>query len=192
MKVGFDFSTVYVRDAAFAGVADALIELMGEAERVPTRERGLEPTPDASCAAKRVRSFAVMPEHNGWIAILEDGHALDDGGLAEGLSDVLQTETLHLTYSDAEGTWSFVKYWEGQPLEAGGSDDADYDTAALEFVESHMLPHFGVYYEEVAAALGGDTPALADSLAVVGEIVPNVPPGTEVLTFQRPGKPLPH
>jgi hypothetical protein len=191
MKVGFEFSTVYVRDASYAAVEDALIELMGEAERVPTRERGLEPTPDPSTAAKRVRSFAVMPQQDGWIAVLEDGHALDDGGLAEGLSELLRSETLHLAYSDAQGTWSFVKYWEGQPLEAGGSDDADYDTAALEYVQSQALPHFGVYYEEVAAAMGGDAASLAGSLAVVGEIVPNVPLGTEVLTFQRPGKPLP-
>lgn len=191
MKVGFEFGTVYVKDASFARVEDALVALMSESERLPTRERGLEPTPDSSIAAKRVRSFAIMPEHDGWIAILEDGHARDDGGVAEGLSDLLGTETLHLSYSDDAGEWSFVKYWEGQPLEAGGSDDADYDAAALEFVATNALPNFGVYYEEVAAALGGDTPALAGSLAVVGEIVPNVPAGTEVLTFRRPGKPLP-
>lgn len=192
MKVGFEFGTVYVKDARFGSVEAALAALMSESERLPTRERGLEPTPDPSSASKRVRSFAIMPEHDGWTAILEDGHARDDGGLAEGLSDLLRTETLHLDYSDDAGEWSFVKYWEGQPLEAGGTDDADYDTAALEFVASHALPHFGVYYEEVAAALGGDTPALAGSLSVVGEIVPNVPAGTEVFTFQRPGRPLPH
>ncbi|MDQ6781620.1 MAG: hypothetical protein M3Z37_10780 [Candidatus Eremiobacteraeota bacterium] len=192
MKVGFEFGTVYVKDASFGSVEDALIELMTESDRLPTQERGLEPTPDSSIAAKRVRSFAVMPQHDGWTAILEDGHPRDDGGLAEGLSDLLRAETLHLRYSDAAGEWSFVRYWEGQPLEAGGSDDADYDAAALEFVQSTALPHFGVYYEEVAAALGGDTPALAGSLSVVGEIVPNVPAGTEVFTFQRPGKPLPH
>ena len=191
MKVGFDFSTVYVRDASFVKVEAALVELMGESERVPTHARGLEPTPDVSSASKRVRSFAVMPEQDGWIAVLEDGHALDDGGLAEGLSDLLQTETLHLAYSDADGNWAFVKFWEGQPLEAGGSDDADYDASALEFVQTQSLPFFGVYYEEVAAALGADAPALAGSLSMVGDIVPNVPIGTEVLTFERPGKPLP-
>jgi len=191
MKVGFDFSTVYVRDATFAAVQDALIQLMGDTERLPTHERGLEPTPDLKSAAKRVRSFALMPVQDGWIAVLEDGHALDDGGVAEGLSELLQTETVHLSYSDPKGMWSFVKYWEGQPLEAGGSEDFDYDAAALEFVHNQLLPHFGVYYEEVAAAMGGDSPALAGSLAVAGEIVPNVPLGTEVLTFQRPGKALP-
>ena len=191
MILGFDFSTVYVRDATFGRVKSALTELMGEGERVLTRERGLEPTPEASTAAKRVRSFAVMPARDGWIAVLEDGHSRDDGGVAEGLSELLQTETLQLSYSDADGSWSFVKYWEGQPLEAGGSDDADYDAAALEFVQAQSLPYFGVYYEEVAAALGGDAAALAGSLAMTGEIVPNLPLGTEVLTFQRPGKPLP-
>ncbi len=188
MKLGFDFGTVYVRDATFADVESALVELMGEAERLPTHERGLEPTPDLSIASKPVRSFALMPQRDGWIAVLEDGHALDDGGVAEGLSDLLQTEALHFAYSDSEGSWSFVRYWQGQPLEAGGTDDEDYDTAALEFIQTQSLPYFGVYYEEVAAAAGADAPALAGSLSIVGDIVPNLPIGSEVLTFQRSRK----
>ena len=191
MKVGFDFGTVYVRGATLPQVRSALVELMEEADRLPTQARGLEPTPELSTAAKRVRSFALLPEHDGWIGVLEDGHSRDDGGVAEGLSDLLQTDALHLAYSDEQGSWSFVKYWQGQPLEAGGTDDADYDASALDFVEGLALPYFGVCYEEVAAAAGPDAPALAGSLLVVGDIVPNIPIGTEILTFRRPGKPLP-
>jgi hypothetical protein len=190
-SVGFHFSTVYVHDVSLMRVREALTRVMGETERVPTNERGLEPDPDSFIAHKRIRSFALMPEHDGWVAILEDGHALDDGGVAEGLSELLQAETMLLVYSDTEELWSFTKYWEGQPLEAGGSDDNDFDAAALEFIEQHNLPYFGVYYEEVAAAAGADAPALAGSLSIVGDIIPKVPIGTEVMTFQRPGRPLP-
>jgi len=189
--MGFHFNTVYVKDRAAREVGDALVELMGESERVQTRERGLEPTPDLATAHKRVRSFAILPERDSWIALLEDGQSLDDGGLAEGLSELLRTETLHLTYSDSVGAWSFTRYWEGQPLEAGGSEDEDFDALALEFVEGQGLPHFGLNYEEVAAAAGPEAPSLAGALGFVGEIVPNVPIGTEVLTFLRPGRPLP-
>jgi hypothetical protein len=189
--MSFHFSTVYVRDVSLARVREAIEDLMSESERLPTFERGLAATPDSRTAHKRVRSFALMPEQDGWVAIFEDGHSLDDGGLAEGLSDLLRAETLLFAYSDREGSWSFTKYWEGQPLDAGGSDNDDFDAEAIEFVESSALPHFGVYYEEVAAATGGDAPSLAGSLSVVGDIIPKVPMGTEILTFQRPGKPLP-
>jgi hypothetical protein len=189
--MGFHFSTVYVREASLAQLRQALVELMGETDRLPTSVRGLEPTPDSSAAYKRIRSFALMPEHDGWVALLEDGQSLDDGGVAEGLSELLQTETLAFAYSDSEALWSFTKFWEGQPLEAGGSDDDDYDATALEFIEANGLPYFGVCYEEVAAAAGEDAPALAGSLTVVGDIVPRLPIGTEVVTFRRPGKPLP-
>ncbi|MBV8203529.1 MAG: hypothetical protein JO195_00710 [Candidatus Eremiobacteraeota bacterium] len=189
--MGFHFSTVYVRDVHLAQVSDALVELMGETERLPTRERGLEPTPEASASLKRVRSFAMMPEHDGWVAILEDGQSLDDGGVAEGLSELLQTEVLAFAYSDTDGMWSFTKYWEGQPLEAGGSDDENFDATALEFIEAGDLPYFGVCYEEVASAAGEDAAALAGSLTVLGDITPRLPIGTQVLTFRRPGKRLP-
>jgi len=189
--MGFHFSTVYVRDVHLAQVSDALVELMGETERLPTRERGLEPTPEASASLKRVRSFAMMPEHDGWVAILEDGQSLDDGGVAEGLSELLQTEVLAFAYSDTDGMWSFTKYWEGQPLEAGGSDGEDFDATALEFIEAGGLPYFGVCYEEVASAAGEDAAALAGSLTVLGDITPRLPIGTQVLTFRRPGKRLP-
>lgn len=189
--MGFDFGTIYLRDVSFVRVREALVELMEETERIAIFERGLEPTPESDTAHKRVRSFAILPEQEGWVAILEDGHSRDDGGVAEGLSELLQAEALYFTYSDAEGAWSFVKYWEGQPLEAGGSDDSDYDAAALEYVNGQALPHFGVYYEEVAASAGEDAPSLAGSHAVIGDIIPKVPIGTEVLTFRRPGKPLP-
>ncbi len=189
--MGFHFNTVYIRDVSFGDVRDSLIELMGETERLPTSERGLEPTPDSCTAHKRVRSFALMPEQDGWVAILEDGQSLDDGGLAEGLSELLQAEAMQLVYSDADGIWSFTRYWEGQPLEAGGSDDEDFDTAALEFVDANGLPHFGVCYEEVASVAGGDAPALAGTLSITGDIIPRVPIGTEIMTFIRPGKPLP-
>src|ERR1700737_3811112 len=92
--VGFHFSTVYVHDVSFHRVRGALVELMSETERVPTNERGLEPDADNYTAHKRVRSFAVLPEHDGWVAILEDGHALDDGGVAEGLSELLLAGTM--------------------------------------------------------------------------------------------------
>lgn len=189
--MAFNFSTVYIRETPLRRVREALVELMGETERLPTSERGLEPTPDSCTAHKRVRSFALMPEQDGWVAVLEDGHSTDDGGLAEGLSELLQGETLQLAYSDDDGTFAFTRYWEGQPLEAGGSDDENYDTAALDFVESQGIPHFGVCYEEVAAAAGSDAPSLAGALGFVGDIVPRLPIGTEVLTFRRPGKPLP-
>jgi hypothetical protein len=189
--MGFHFSTVYVRDVDASQVREALIELMGESERVRISERGLEPTPDASTAHKRIRSFALMPEQDGWVALMEDSQSLDDGGLAEGLSELLQAETLLFTYSDEQGEWSFIKYWEGQPLEAGGSEDDDFDATALDFIESQALPHFGVYYEEIAAAAGLEAPSLAGSLGFVGEIVAKIPIGAEVLTFLRPGKPLP-
>jgi hypothetical protein len=189
--MGFHFSSVYVRDVSLARLREALIELMSETERLPTNERGLEPDSDSYTAHKSVRSFALMPESDGWVAILEDGRSLDDGGLAEGLSELLQAETLLLSYSDSESTWSFTKYWEGQPLEAGGADDEDFDATAIDFVDAHALPYFGVYYEEVAAAAGADVPALAGSLTVVGDIVPKLPIGTEIVTFRRPGRPLP-
>ena len=189
--MGFHFSTVYVHERSLGLVREALVELMNETERWPTTERGLEPTPESASAHKRIRSFALMPEHDGWVAVLEDGQSLDDGGVAEGLSELLQTETLAFAYSDTEALWSFTKYWEGQPLDAGGSDDDDYDATALEFIEASGLPYFGVCYEEVAAAAGEDAPALAGSLAVIGDIVPRLPIGTEVVTFRRPGKPLP-
>lgn len=190
LEIGFNFGTVYVKDATLQRVWGALEELMAESEREPTTQRGLEPTPDTSAAAKRVRSFAIFPEEDGWIAVLEDGHAYDDGGIAEGLSDILQTETLQLSYSDADGHWSYTRYWEGQPLEAGGADDDDYDVSAAEFVRSQALPHFGVYYEEVAAAAGESAPALAGA-EITGTIRPRLPIGTEVVTFLRRGRPHP-
>jgi hypothetical protein len=191
MTMGFHFSSVYVRGVSLSRLREALVELMSETERMPTNERGLEPDADSYTAHKRVRSFALMPEADGWVAVLEDGHSLDDGGLAEGLSEILRAETLLLTYSDAEGMWSFTKYWEGQPLEAGGADDEDFDATAIDFVDANALPYFGVYYEEVAAAAGADVPALAGSLSIIGDIVPKLPIGTEIVTFRRPGRPLP-
>ncbi|HXM19147.1 MAG TPA: hypothetical protein VN934_10140 [Candidatus Tumulicola sp.] len=190
LGIGFNFGTVYVKDATLQSVRTALEELMAESERQPTTQRGLEPTPDTCIAAKRVRSFAIFPEEDGWIAVLEDGHAFDDGGIAEGLSEVLQTETLQLSYSDAEGHWSYTSYWEGQPLEAGGADDDDYDVGAAEFVRSRALPHFGVYYEEVAAAASASAPVLAGA-EIAGSIRPRLPIGTEVVTFLRLGRPHP-
>ena len=181
---GLHFSTVYVRDARLADVRVALQGLMAEGDRLPTLERGLEPTPDPCTAYKRVRSFALMPDENGWIAVLEDGHPLDDGGVAEGISELLAVETLHVAYSDREGFWSYVRYLEGQPLEEGGADDEDYDVSAHGFFETNMLPHFGVYYEEVAAA-ATDAPSLAGSLAFEGAIHPRLPIGTEILTYAR-------
>lgn len=189
--MGFHFSSVYIRDVSLARLREALVELMGETERLPTSERGLAPDADNYTAHKSVRSFALMPQSDGWVAVLEDGHSLDDGGLAEGLSELLQAETLLLIYSDNEGMWAFTKYWEGQPLEAGGADDEDFDATALDFVDQNGLPYFGVYYEEVAAVAGSDVPALAGSLSMAGDIVAKLPIGTEIVTFRRPGKPLP-
>ena len=182
--IGFNFGTVYVKDEPLAHVREAIEELMQESGREPTAERGLEPTPERSVSSKRVRSFAIFPEENGWTAIVEDGHGPDDGGIAEGVSDILQAEVLALAYSDAEGYWSYTRYCEGQPLEAGGADDADFDVSAADFVASSSLPHFGVYYEEVAAAAGDTAPALAGS-EITGNIRPRLPIGTEVVTFVR-------
>ena len=189
--MAFRFGTVYVRERSFAEVRDALTDLMSESDRRPVNERGLEPTPDDTTSAKTVRSFAVLPPEDDWIAVLEDGHPLDDGGVAEGLSDLLRAEVVHLAYDDEGGGWSFESYWEGQPLESGGADDEDYDVSAAEFVNNRSLPHFGVYYEEVAAAAGEAQPVLAGSLGFIGAIVARVPMGTEVLTFRRGGKPHP-
>ncbi|HXW77112.1 MAG TPA: hypothetical protein VEJ20_06865 [Candidatus Eremiobacteraceae bacterium] len=185
--MGFEFGTVYVKGRSQSDVSGALSELMIEAARKPVRERGLEPTPDEHTSSKEVRSFAVLPVEDDWVAVLEDGHPLDDGGVAEGLSDLLQTEALHFVYSDSNGEWSYEMYWEGQPLEAGGADDDDFDVSAADFVEHRLLPHFGVYYEEVAAAAGEGQPALSGSLGFIGNIAPRVPIGTEILTFR--GKP---
>jgi hypothetical protein len=185
--VSFRFGSVYVHERSFVEVRDALIELMAETERARISSRGLDPTPDETTSAKRVRSFAVLPPEGGWITVLEDCHPLDDGGVAEGLSDLLRAEVLHFVYDDVDGFWTFEYYWEGQPLDSGGADDDDYDVSAAEFVESRTLPHFGVYYEEVAAAAGEAQPVLAGALGYVGAIVARVPMGTEVLTFKRLG-----
>ncbi len=190
LGIGFNFGTVYVKDASLARVRTALAEFMAETARVPTAERGLEPTPDLSVASKIVRSFAIFPEEDGWTAVMEDGHAVDDGGVAEGLSEILQTEVVHLAYSDSEGYWSYTRFWEGQPLEAGGADDSDYDVSAADFVAQQSLPHFGVYYEEVAAAAGENAPALAGA-EIAGSIHPRLPIGTEVVTYLRRGRPQP-
>jgi hypothetical protein len=185
----FDFSTVYVRNSDLRAVRDALTELMAETQRAPSAERGLEPTPDAVTSSKQIRSFALLPDGDEWVTVIEDGHPLDDGGVAEGLSDLLQTETLHFVYSDTDGAWSYEMYWEGQPLEAGGADDEDFDVSAADFVAHRSLPHFGVYYEEVAAAVGEEQPALAGALGFVGAIVARVPFGTEIATYVgRPKK----
>ena len=109
------FGTVYVRGAPLGEVGRALEELMADNSLAPTGERGLEPTPDPVTQAKRVRSFALLPEEDGWTTVIEDGHPTDDGGVAEGLSDILQTEVLDFTYSDTDGEWTFTRYWEGQP-----------------------------------------------------------------------------
>jgi|GEM_PF-1569352 len=190
-NLGFHFGSVYVRDASLESVRRALDELMGESAHVRTEERGLDPTPDDLTSAKRIRSFALLPPEDGWVAVLEDGHPPDDGGVAEGLSDLLGGETLHLTYSDSDGYWEFVRYLEGQPLESGGADDTDYDVSALDFVKAQSIPHFGVYYEEVAAAAGEAAPALAGALAVVGNMRPRLPIGTEIVTFKAPPRAVP-
>lgn len=183
--MGFHFGTVYVREVSLSKLSRALEDLMAENDRLPTGERGLEPTPDECTEAKRVRSFALLPEEDGWSAVLEDNHPLDDGGVAEGLSDLLQVETLHLVYSDDDASWSYTRYWEGQPLEAGGTDDEDYDVSAMEFVQSQALPYFGVYYEEVAATADVAAPALASSLVLSGDLNVHLPLGTEIRTFMR-------
>ncbi len=185
------FGTVYVYERSFAQVRDALAELMAETDRRPISERGLEPTPDDTTSAKEVRSFAVLPAEDAWITVLEDGHPVDDGGVAEGLSDLLGAEVVHFAYDDHDGSWSFESYWEGQPLESGGADDEDYDVSASEFISARSLPHFGIYYDEVAAAAGEAQPVLAGALGFVGAIVARVPMGTEILTFRRRGKPHP-
>ena len=179
------FGTVYIRETPLGEVGRALEELMADSSLAPTDERGLEPTPDPVTQAKRVRSFALLPEEDGWTTVIEDGHPMDDGGVAEGLSDILQTETLDFTYSETDGAWTYTRYWEGQPLEAGGADDEDFDVSAQEFIVTQSLPHFGVYYEEVAAAADPSAPSLAGSLGVVGEIRPRLPIGTEVVTYVR-------
>lgn len=189
--MAFRFGSVYVHQRSFGEVRDALVELMAETERVPVNARGLDPTPDETTSAKKVRSFAVLPGEDDWITVLEDGHPLDDGGIAEGLSDLLQAQAIHFMYDDADGVWSYESYWEGQPLESGGADDDDYDVSAAEFIDSRSLPHFGVYYEEVAAAAGEAQPVLAGALGYVGAIVARVPMGTEVMTFRRVGAPHP-
>ena len=186
--MAFKFGTVYVRERPFGEVRDALVELMAETDRLPVTDRGIEPTPDETTSAKIVRSFALLPPEDDWIAVLEDGHPLDDGGVAEGLSDLLQAEVIHLSYDDDEGAWSYEAYWEGQPLESGGADDEDYDVSAAEFVRSRSLPHFGVYYEEVAAAAGEMQP-IVGPIQFIGTIVARVPMGTEVMTFRRGGAP---
>jgi hypothetical protein len=180
--VSFDFGTVYVKDVPLHEVRSALDELMVDATRTPTQERGLEPTPDPVTSSKRIRSFALLPQEDDWTTVIEDGHPLDDGGVAEGLSDILKAETLALTYSDETGGWTYTRYWEGHPLEAGGADDTDYDVSAREFVDTNALPHFGVYYEEVAAASDRNAPALAGAV-LVGDIRPRLPIGTEIATY---------
>jgi len=189
--MAFRFGCVYVRERDFGEVRDALVELMEETDRMPVHERGLEPTPDDTTSAKIVRSFAVLPAEDGWVTVVEDGHPLDDGGVAEGISDLLRAEVLHFAYDDEEGAWSYETYWEGQPLESGGADDEDYDLSGADFVQSKSLPHFGVYYEEVAAAAGDAQPVLAGATHFIGSIVARVPMGTEVLTFRRVGGALP-
>ena len=189
--MSLDFGTVYVRDAALADVRRGLEELMAESAHAPTEERGLEPTPDPVTSAKRVRSFALLPQEDGWTTVVEDGHAKDDGGVAEGLSDILQTETLSFTYSDHDSDWGFTRYWEGQPLEAGGAEDEDFDVSARDFVDAQQLPHFGVYYEEVAAAADRSAPSLAGSTEIVGDIRPRLPIGTEVVTYVAPPRKAP-
>jgi hypothetical protein len=182
--MSLEFGTVYVRDTPLHEVHRALDEVMGDTARVPTQERGLEPTPDPVTSAKRVRSFALLPEENGWTTVIEDGHPIDDGGVAEGLSDILQVETLTLTYSDPDGAWTYTRHLEGQPLEAGGADDEDFDASVHEFVDGQALPHFGVYYEEVAAAADSSAPSLAGA-EIVGDIRPRLPIGTEIVTYVR-------
>jgi hypothetical protein len=185
MIVGLHFGAVFVRSVPMPRVIEALEQLMDETDRERTLARGLEPTPDDVTAEKRVRSFAVLPEEDEWIAILEDGHSLDDGGVAEGLSEILQTETLHFTYSDAQCLWTFIRYVDGQPLDSGGAEDLDYDVTAMQYLEQNAVPHFGVYYEEIAASAGPHAPALEGSLEIFGDITISPPIGTEIATFRR-------
>jgi len=185
MIVGLHYGAVYVRSTPMPRVIGALEELMGDSDLARTMERGLEPARDDVTSEKAVRSFAVLPEEDEWITVLEDGHSLDDGGVAEGLSEILQTETLHFAYSDEQVMWSFVRYIDGQPLDAGGADDSDYDVSAMHFREQNAVPNFGVYYEEVAALAGPDAPALEGSLIIVGDVSVRPPIGTEIVTFQR-------
>jgi hypothetical protein len=189
--MSFHFGTVYVRDAQLPDIRRALDELMSDAGRASTKERGLEPTPDEITSGKAVRSFALLPQEDGWTTVIEDGHPLDDGGVAEGLSDILRTESLVFAYSDLDGLWSYTRYWEGHPLEAGGADDEDFDVSAREFAAQQNLPNFGVYYEEVAAAADETAPSLAGSVGMVGAIRPRLPIGTEIVTFLRAGRPQP-
>ena len=186
--MAFRFGSVYVKERPFGEVRDALVDLMAESDRLPILDRGLEPTPDDTTSAKIVRSFGLLPAEDDWIAIVEDGHPLDDGGVAEGLSDLLRAEVIHFSYDDVEGAWSYETYWEGQPLESGGADDEDYDVSAADFIRARLLPHFGVYYEEVAAA-AGDAQPVVGSPHFVGAVVARVPIGTEILTFRRGGAP---
>jgi len=179
------FGTVYVRDTTLGDVKRALEALMADTARQPTSERGLEPTPDPVTSAKPVRSFALLPPENDWTTVIEDGHPVDDGGVAEGISDILQAETVALTYDEQDGSWSYTRYWEGQPLEAGGADDEEFDVSAREFVGDQALPHFGVYYEEVAAAADRTAPSLAGALEIIGDIRPRLPIGSEVVTYVR-------
>ena len=185
MIVGLHYGAVYVRSVPMRGAIEALEELMADADLARTMERGLEPVRDDVSAEKAVRSFAVLPQEDDWITVLEDGHSLDDGGVAEGLSEILQTETIHFAYSDDQAMWSFVRYIDGQPLDAGGADDADYDVSAMHFREQNAVPNFGVYYEEVAALAGPDAPALEGSLEIAGDVSVRPPLGTEIITFQR-------
>lgn len=185
------YSSVYVRERGFAEVRDALTDLMAETDRRPVHDRGLEPTPDDTTSAKIVRSFAILPAEDDWITIVEDGNPIDDGGIAEGLSDLLRAEVIHFAYDDENGSWSYEMFWEGQPLESGGADDEDFDVSAADFIGLRSLPHFGVYYEEVAAAAGHSQPVLSGALTFVGAIVARVPMGTEIVTFRRGGAPHP-
>lgn len=186
--MAFKFGSVYVKERPFGDVREALAELMAESDRLPVSGRGVDPTPDDTTSAKIIRSFALLPPEDDWITVIEDGHPLDDGGVAEGLSDLLHAEVLHFSYDDDEGAWSYETYWEGQPLESGGADDEDFDVSAAEFVRSRALPHFGVYYEEVAAAAGEMQPVIGEP-HFVGTIVARVPMGTEIMTFRRGGAP---
>jgi len=186
--VAFRFGSVYVKERPFGEVRDALVDLMAESDRLPIHDRGLDPTPDDTTSAKIVRSFAILPTEDDWITVIEDGHPIDDGGVAEGLSDLLHAEVIHFAYDDDEGSWSYETYWEGQPLESGGAEDEDYDVSAADFLRSRALPHFGVYYEEVAAA-AADAQPVVGSVHFIGSIVARVPMGTEVLTFRRGGAP---
>ena len=163
--VGFHFGTVYVRDRTMRDVLRSLEELMEESEHERLDERGLEPTPDEVTTEKIVRSFAVLPAHGDWITVLEDGHSFDDGGVAEGLSDLLQTEAVHLAYSDRDAHWHYERFMDGHALESGGADDLDYDVTALDFVEQTLADH--ALCNDAHAILG---PALPACLLINGEV----------------------